>query len=145
MSDLGGRSNGEPIAGAPPSIESQLWFRVGQSMLEKRVDFLNDVQRQLLTLAATLLAGSLAFLDPAQMAPSTAKIAVALLGLSLAISLLAILPIQGTVDPHDTGAIERYVERLIFWRRLFIHGTAAPLALALGIGIVGYLIGPPPS
>jgi hypothetical protein len=121
-----------PPVGRAPTREGLFYVEWGAETLKRNLTLANEVLRSLLTLSATMLGGSIAFLDKVA-APPFPAIAAAVFLLALGASLLGVLPYEGKADLRIPKQIERH-KRAAFDKKLGL------LKAAGGLLVIGFLL-----
>jgi hypothetical protein len=127
------------VRGTPPSEEEMFYFSWGQEAYKDRLKLLGETLRQLLTLNATLLAGSLILLDSTKVPPDAVKVVSASFFLSLAASFIGIIPFRGRLDPSDPQEMKAFVEGMVSRRWQCVLAASIFFIIGLGVGLAAYL------
>jgi hypothetical protein len=125
-----------PPVGRAPTREGLFYVEWGAETLKRNLTLANEVLRSLLTLSATMLGGSIAFLDKVATRPFPGIAAVLFL-LALIASLLGVLPYEGEVDLRIPKQIEQH-KRAAFEKKVLLLKTAGGL---LALGFIAALVG----
>jgi hypothetical protein len=128
------------IEGEPPTEEEEFYVQWGFETIKNNLKFLNEVLRQLVTLSATLLGGSIAFLDTSMIDARYKNAAVAFFFLSLLSSFLGILPYRGEINPLNPNSVKRHKEAAYKSKRFYLLLTELLLALGFLITVIGMVV-----
>jgi hypothetical protein len=127
------------VAGEIPTEEEVFYVEWGFETIKNNLKFLNEVLRQLVTLSATLLGGSIAFLDATLIGAKVKNAAVAVFFLALIVSFLGILPHRGEIDPQNANSVKRHKDTVYKWKSFYLLLTEIFLALGFLITVIGMI------
>ena len=127
------------IVGLPPTPEGDFYVAWGQETFKRNLTFANEVLRSLLTVSASMLGGSAAFLHN-QLPPVALTLVAILFLVAMLVALVGVLPHEGQVDLRIPEAIRRHKKAALEKKLKFIEYASmfliAGFIIAFG-GIVG--------
>ncbi len=130
----------QPIKGTPPLEDEEFYVLWGRETLKNNLAFTNDVLRQLVTLNAVLLGGSIAFLDDSLVDSTFKKVIILLFFLSLVFSFVGMMPYGHSVDLRLPEDIRRHKEFAFKLKRYFLWTAGALLASGFIVALVGLIV-----
>jgi len=131
-------SSESPIPiGREPSKETKFFLAWGRESLKANLTLANDALKQLVTLSATLLGGSVVFLDASLMGVSFRALAIAGFFCSLIFSFFGMMPCEEAVLLQAPGDIKEHKKRALSKKRLWLWLSGGSMAAAFGITITG--------
>jgi hypothetical protein len=127
----------EIIQGRPPSPEQEFYYQWGLETLKNNFTVLNDVLRQLVTLSASVLGGSIAFLSPRLIGTEYKNAVVITFFMSLVFAFFGMMPYEGKFDPQRPDSVKLHKGRAVKWKRTWVWITAASLTAGFLLATVG--------
>ena len=127
------------VKGKPASEEQEFYYEWGFETLKNNLKILNEVLRQLVTLSASLLGGSIAFLDTSLIGPQYKTPVVVAFFLSLMFAFFGMMPYEGEFDPRRPDSVKRHKDRAFRWKRIWVWATGGLLILGFLIAMVGMM------
>jgi len=121
----------------PASDESLFYASLGDEQLKRKIPFLNEVLRQLLTLSAAMMGGSIALWNDLRINHGMKIAATACFMGSLIVSLVGILPLYKQFRRQWVNEIRDAFSIASTWKSLFIWIAA----LFLVCGFLAILFG----
>src|SRR5579863_2182827 len=125
------------IQGRPASPAQEFYYQWGLETLKNNFTVLNDVLRQLVTLSASLLGGSIAFLKASLLGTEYRNAVVIAFFVSLVFAFLGMMPYEGKFDPQRPDSVKRHKGRAVKWKRIWVWTTAGLLATGFLLATVG--------
>lgn len=130
----------EVILGQAPSEEQEFYVEWGYETIKNNLKFLNEVLRQLVTLSAALLGGSIAFYDPNMIGKGFKNAVVALYLFALIASFLGVLPYEGEINPQNPNSVKRHKEAARRYKRALLFVAEILLILGFLVALTGMLL-----
>lgn len=125
------------IQGRPASPEQEFYYQWGLETLKNNFTVLNDVLRQLVTLSASLLGGSIAFLNPRLIGTGYKNAVVITFFVALVFDFFGMMPYEGKFDPQVPDSVKRHKDRAVRRKRIWAWITAGLLTAAFLLATVG--------
>jgi hypothetical protein len=139
-SGLGG--SGEPAPrGRKPPADSEFYSDWAKGNIKEFNKTANAFLSQILSLSASLLAGSIALWKILELQWSFKVLMVVLWSVCVCVSLFSFAPIEGGVDPGNPSDVRDHMEVLFAAKRRRIAIVKWSFAFAVVIATVGLLIG----
>lgn len=106
--------------------------------LKRNLPFANEVLRSLMTLSATMLGGSIAFLDRVS-SPWARIVAIICFLLALIASLLGVRPFEGTTELQIPSRIKEHKEKALKKKQDCLRWAGSLLYLGFLVALLGVL------
>jgi len=133
-------STPEIPTGRPPSEDTEFYLAWGRESLKANLKFANEVLRQLVTLNASLLGGSIVFIEEALIGNLFRWLAIAGFLLALVFSFLGMMPYEGSVSLRKPDEIRMHKSRALAQKRFCLWTAGYLMAMAFGIVIAGMVL-----
>jgi hypothetical protein len=127
----------EILEGKPTTSEGEFYIAWAQETQKRNMIYANEVLRSLMTLSATLLGGSIAFLQKELIEPRCRWFAIGFFMGALVLSMYGSLPYEGSVHPSMPKAIEKHKFNAYQFKATLILGAAILLFLGLLSAVLG--------
>lgn len=118
--------------GRPPSEESEFFLEWGRESLKANLKFANDILRQLVTLNATFLGGSIVFLDRSLIPSPYREIAIVLFFAALVVAFIGMMPYEANVPLRMPFEIKKHKEQALASKRRYLWTAGGLMASAFG-------------
>ena len=115
------------------------YMRLGEEIVNRNIQTLNEVLRQLLTLSVGLAGGGAVFLSDDLCSKGLKIAAVIMFGLAMIASFVGVMPYREDVPMSMPCEIKASFERAIGWKDGFIYGAAVFIFLGFALALVGIL------
>lgn len=119
--------------------EEKFYIEWGRETLKNNLTFANEILRQLVTLNATLLGGSIAFLSDNVIDATLKTVIICFFLLSLIVSFVGIMPYESSVDLRIPAEIRQNRQLALKWKRRYLWTAGGLLALGFGVATVALL------
>ena len=134
-------ANRRLVAGAPPTPEERFYLDWARESLKKNIDLANQVLRQLVTLYASLLGGSVVFLRGELLMSPYREIVLVMFFFGLVSAFFGSMPYEGRVDIRQPQQIKRHKESALAWKRRYLWTAGSLGAAGFLVAMVGIVIG----
>ena len=129
------------IKGALPSAEQLFYLQWARETQKRNIDLANQVLRQLVTLYASLLGGSIVFLKQEYLKPPYWGIVMVLLFLGLVLAFIGSMPYERHVDVRRPQDIKRHKQSALAWKRFFLWSAGLMGLSGFVVAILGITFG----
>lgn len=126
------------VVGTPPSREEDFYLNWALESVKASTARLDEIMKQLLSLASGLLGIDLVFEMVAPGGVFKTLIALGCL-VSMAFSFHGMLPVVAKVRPSDAAAVKVAMENALSYKKTRLYCSAFSLALSIGLTI-GFLL-----
>lgn len=133
------------IKGAPPSAEELFYLQWARETQKRNSDLANQVLRQLVTLYASLLGGSIVFLKKEFLRSPYWETVMILFFLGLVLAFVGSMPYEGRVDVRQPQEIKRHKQSALAWKRFFLWSAGLSGALGFAMAMMGVVLGGHPA
>jgi hypothetical protein len=125
------------LSATAPTEEERFYLAWARDTLQHNLTYANEVLRQLVSLASTMLGGSIVFLDTAAPDPSWRTAVSALFFASLCTALVGILPYEEYVALNAPAEIRRHKAAALRWKRIYLWSSAGLLLAGFALALLG--------
>ncbi len=129
------------IKGAPPSAEELFYLQWARETQKRNSDLANQTLRQMVTLYASLLGGSIVFLKKDFLGSPYWEAVMVLFFLGLVLAFIGSMPYEGLVDVRQPQEIKRHKQAALAWKRRYLWTAGSLGAAGFLVATVGIVIG----
>ena len=127
--------------GAPPTAEEQFYIDWARESRKRNIDLANQALRQLVTLYASLLGGSIVFLKKEFLRSPYWETVMILFFLGLVLAFIGSMPYEGRVDVRQPQEIKRHKQSALAWKRFFLWSAGLSGASGFAVAMIGVVLG----
>lgn len=138
-----GNSKNKPIEVTAPSEEEEFYITWGRETLKNNLTFANEVLRQLVTINASLLGGSIILLSSNLIDSIFKAFAILFFFVALIFSFIGMMPYEGSVDLRKPDEIRDHKTSALNRKRFFLWSSGILTALGFLFALIGIIMHKP--